>query len=54
VRDGKVQPVVVKDVLRPIAAELGVEVLNSQGEIKNTQSMGADVIRALNARAGKD
>jgi hypothetical protein len=53
VRDGIVEPVVVKDVLRPIAAELGVEVLNSQGEIKNTQQMGADVIRALNARVGK-
>jgi hypothetical protein len=53
VRDGVVQPVVVKDVLRPIAAEIGVEVLNSQGEIKNTQQIGADVIRALNARVGK-
>ena len=50
VRDGIVQPVVVKDVLRPIAAEIGVEVLDGQGEIKNTRSLGADVIRALNAR----
>jgi hypothetical protein len=53
VRDGIVQPVVVKDVLKPIAAELGVVVLNSQGEIKNTQALGADVIRALNARVEK-
>lgn len=53
VRDGIVQPVVVKDVLRPIAAEIGVEVLNSQGETKTTQALGADVIRALNARVGQ-
>ncbi len=52
VRDGIVQPVIVKDVLRPIAAEVGVEVLNSRGEVKNTQTLGADVIRALNAREG--
>jgi hypothetical protein len=49
-RDGIVQPVVVKDVLRPIAADVGVNVLNSRGETKNTQSLGADVIRAINLR----
>ncbi|RUY94515.1 MULTISPECIES: hypothetical protein [unclassified Mesorhizobium] len=49
-RDGSVQPVVVKDVLRPIAAEIGVDVLNAKGEVKNTQTLGADVIRALNSR----
>jgi len=47
-RDGVIQPVVVKDVLRPIAADLGVSLLNPKGETKNTQSLGADVIRALN------
>jgi len=53
-RDGVVQPVVVKDILRPIAAEVGVEVLNSRGEVKNTQTLGADVIRAVNALAGRE
>ncbi|MEZ0171129.1 hypothetical protein [Microvirga sp. TS319] len=52
-RDGVVQPVVVKDVLRSIAAGVGVDLLNSRGEAKNTQTLGADVIRALNLRSGK-
>lgn len=52
-RGGVVQPVVVKDVLRPIAADLGVSLLNSRGETKNTQALGADVIRALNLRSGR-
>lgn len=52
-RDGAVLPVVVKDVLRPIAADLGVSLLNSRGEPKNTQALGADVIRALNLRSGR-
>jgi len=50
-RDGIVQPVVVKDVLRPIAAELGIGLFNARGEARNTQSLGADVIRALNMRS---
>ena len=50
-RGGTVQPVVVKDVLRPIAAEVGVEVLNQKGDVKNTQTLGTDVIRAINARS---
>lgn len=49
-RDGVIQPVVVKDLLRPIAADLGVSLLNPKGETKNTQTLGADVIRALNLR----
>ncbi|MEN3148856.1 hypothetical protein ABCW43_16215 [Neorhizobium sp. IRAMC:178] len=48
--DGGVLPKVVMEVLRPIAAEIGVDVLNSKGGVKNTQTLGADVIRALNAR----
>jgi hypothetical protein len=51
VRDGIIQPVVVKNELRPIAAEVGVDVLNSRGAVKHTQVLGADIIRALNARA---
>jgi hypothetical protein len=46
--------VVVKDILRPIAANIGVDVLNSKGEVENTQSMGAEVIRALNAGAQEE
>lgn len=52
-RDGVVQPVVVKDALRPIAADVGVDLLNSRGGTKNTQALGADVIRALNLRSGR-
>lgn len=52
-RDGVVQPVVVKDVLRPVAAEVGASLLNPKGETKNTQALGADVIRALNLRRGR-
>lgn len=49
-REGVIQSVVVKDILRPIAAELGINVLNSRGETKNTQILGAEVIRAINLR----
>lgn len=52
-RDGVVQPVVVKDVLRPIAAEVGVSLPNPKGETKNTQTLGADVIRAFNLQNGQ-
>lgn len=51
-RDGVVQPVVVKDVLRPLATELGVSLQTAKGEAKNTQSLGADVIRAIDLRGG--
>lgn len=43
-------PVVVKELLRPIATEVGVDLFNSKGGLKNTQQLGADVIRALNIR----
>lgn len=49
-RDGEVLPVVVKELLRPIATEVGVDLFNSKGGLRNTQQLGADVIRALNAR----
>lgn len=52
-RDGIVQPIVVKDALRPIAAEVGVNILNSRGETKNTQTLGADIIRAINLRGNQ-
>lgn len=51
-RDGIVQPVVVKDVLRPLATELGVSLTTARGEAKNTQTLGADVIRAIHLRGG--
>lgn len=47
-----VQPIVVKETLRSIAAEVGVDLFNSKGGLKNTQQLGADVIRSLNAAAG--
>lgn len=51
-RDGVAQPIVVKEFLKPIAADVGVEIVNARGGSKNTRALGADVIRALNARAG--
>lgn len=50
-RDGKEQPTVVKGLLRSVAAEVGVDLFNSKGGSKNTQQLGADVIRALNYRS---
>ncbi|MDW9596413.1 hypothetical protein GOA63_30200 [Sinorhizobium meliloti] len=50
-RHGEVQAGVVKEVLRPIATEVGVDLFNSKGGLKNTQQLGTDVIRALNARS---
>lgn len=52
-RDGAEQPVVVKEILRSIASKVGVDVFNSKGGLKNTQQLGADVIRALNAQSGQ-
>lgn len=49
-RNGEVQQLVVKESLRTIATEVGVDLFNSKGGLKNTQQLGADVIRALNAR----
>lgn len=51
-KDGKPLAVVVKDVLKPIAVELGVDIMNAKGGIKNTQQLGNDIIRAIRARAG--
>lgn len=48
--DGVVQTVVVKDVLRLIAPEVGVEVTDAVGGVKNTQRLGAEIIRAIDAR----
>ncbi|AUM73673.1 DUF6998 domain-containing protein [Paracoccus jeotgali] len=44
--DGKLEPQ-AKPVLRKLAGELGVEILNSVGNIKNTRSLGSDVLKAL-------
>ncbi|CAH0144772.1 hypothetical protein SRABI05_01533 [Agrobacterium fabrum] len=46
---GEPQQVVVKERLRSVAAEIGIDLFNSKGGLKNTQQLGADVIRALNA-----
>lgn len=44
-------PEAVKALLRPIATEVGVDLFNSKGGLKNTQQLGADVIRTLDARS---
>ncbi|MES5099253.1 hypothetical protein ABUK73_13570 [Agrobacterium sp. BA1120] len=49
---GTVQQGVVKEALRSIATEVGVDLFNSKGGLKNTQQLGADVIRSLNVAAG--
>ncbi|UXS99616.1 DUF6998 domain-containing protein [Agrobacterium tumefaciens] len=51
-RNGEPQKVIVKETLRSVAADIGVDLLNSKGGLKNTQQLGADVIRCLNAAAG--
>lgn len=50
-RDGEPLPIVVKEKLKPIAVELGVDIQNSKGGVKNTQQLGNDIIRALHARS---
>lgn len=49
-RGGVVQAINVRGFLRPIAAELGVSIYARTGDLYNTQNLGRDVIRALNAR----
>ncbi len=44
--DGVVAPITLP-LLRSIAREVGVDVLNASGNKKNTRSMGADIIKAL-------
>ncbi|UES53249.1 hypothetical protein GFK88_17025 [Roseibium aggregatum] len=39
---------VAKPILREIAKEVGVDILNTAGNMKNTRTLGADVIKALN------
>ncbi len=46
--DGIRQPV-AKPILRKIASELGISLLNASENKKNTRQLGADVIAALNA-----
>jgi len=41
---------VAKPLLRKIAAEISVDLLNGSGGTKNTRQLGADVIKVLNAR----
>lgn len=48
-KDDAEMPVNVKGTLRPIAAEVGVDTVWPGGVAKNTQVLGLDVIRALNA-----
>lgn len=44
--NGQVQDV-TKPILRGIAKEVGVDILNASGNMKNTRSLGADIIKAL-------
>lgn len=44
--DGRIQDV-AKPILREIAKEVGVEILNDAGNPKNTRSLGADIIKTL-------
>lgn len=51
-RDG-VEVAPVKPVLREVAAQLGVDVHNGAGTLKNTRTLGQHVIQMLNARTPK-
>lgn len=41
---------VAKPILRKIAAKISVDLLNSNGNNKNTRTLGADIIKVLDAR----
>lgn len=45
-----VREAVAKPVLRELCAELGIDPLNSNGNAKNTRTLGANVITTLNER----
>ncbi len=45
---------VAKPHLRNIAAEIGVDLLNSNSNPKNTRSLGADIIKTLQVKMGAD
>ena len=47
VKDGGATLPQALPVLRDIAREIGVDVLNSAGNQKNTRTLGSDVIKAL-------
>ena len=49
VEEDGVRVSVVKPILREIAAEVGVSLLNGSGNKKNTRHLGSDVLAALNA-----
>lgn len=46
--NGQLVPV-TKPALRPIASDIGVELLNSMGRAKNTRSLGSEIIKVLNS-----
>lgn len=39
-----------KPVLREVAVDIGVDILNSNGNPKNTRTLGADILTVLNSR----
>lgn len=45
--EGRVQEV-AKPILREIAKDVGVDIVNGAGNKKNTRTLGADIIKALN------
>ena len=49
VRIGGITQKIAKPYLGKIAANIGVDILNRNGGIKNTRSLGADIIKTLNA-----
>jgi pyruvate/2-oxoglutarate dehydrogenase complex dihydrolipoamide acyltransferase (E2) component len=49
--NGESQPM-AKPLLREIADEAGVDLLNGSGGVKNTRQLGADIIKVLNAKKG--
>ncbi|WP_428390598.1 hypothetical protein [Lichenicoccus sp.] len=49
-----VPELVAKPVLRALCVELGLTLLNGNGNAKNTRTLGADVIAALNELGAAD
>lgn len=53
ITENSVPVAVVKPVLRKIAAELGVDILNGSGKAKNTRQLGAGIIKALTSMSSE-
>jgi len=52
-RDGEIQPQ-AKPILREIATSLGISLLNTNGNARNTRQLGSEILAALSKTASPD